>query len=308
MNQSEWSRLWNLAERQHGAFGVGQALELGLSRTVIEDRARAREIERLHRGIYGAPGSTDTDLRRASAALLAVRGEAFLAGRTAAALWGLLSRYPREVELVRATGKVTGRHERVVVRRSRTLTKADQAITKRLRVTSPARTIIDLTGLLDGDELLEAAASALHAGKVSTDSLRDSVARMGTAAGVEALREVIRALETDGRTDSQFERDVRRYVVGLGLTPAPGTYPLRVGGRIIARLDIAFPEQRVCVECDGRRWHSLPEAFDRDRDRWNRIQAQGWTIIHLTYRQFHHDPARFRGQLLSALTVDDSRR
>lgn len=306
--KSAWSHLWNLARHQHEAFAVSQALQLGLTRSVIEDRARSGDIERLHRGVYGAPASADTDLRRASAALLALRGEALLAGRTAAALWGALPRFPYEVEVVRSAGSVAQHHRGVVVRRSTTLTMPDRAIKNRLRVTSPARTISDLAALVDYGQLLEAAASALRAGTVTMESLRDMSGRMGTTAGVRALRAVIRALEVDGRTDSQFERDVRQYCRSLGLEPASGTYPLFVSGRVLARLDIAFPDQRVCIECDGRRWHSLPQAFDRDRDRWNLIQAHGWTIVHLTYRQFHQERAQFRAQLLSALNVGHASR
>ncbi len=49
----------------------------------------------------------------------------------------------------------------------------------------------------------------------------------------------------------------------------------------MARVDLAFPEQRVAVEYDGA-WHGDPGQLTRDRRRLNALVAAGWTVLHVT--------------------------
>ena len=298
-----WAALWRRAQFQHNAFDLRDATRSGVSPKQVQHRARTGEIPRLHRGVYASPGSADTDLRRASAALLAVRGPALLGGRTAGALWGMLDGFPSTVELLRADGHKENLHRRVMVRHSGKLVPRDRARKNRLPVTSAARTLADLAGVLTGDALLDAAAAGLQRRVVTVPAMEDALARMTTARGVAALREAIALLRREGRTDSPLERDVRRWLFACGFRPEPEPYPLSARGRTVAMLDVAFPRQRVCIECDSRRWHSLPEAFHADRARWNAIQNEGWIILYLTHRQFTSDRERrrFREQLAATL-------
>ena len=39
------------------------------------------------------------------------------------------------------------------------------------------------------------------------------------------------------------------------------------------RLDFAWPDERVALECDGRKWHEIESDFERDRQRWRRDPA-----------------------------------
>ena len=300
-NDTSWKRLWALADHQYGAFALQQAAELSIPARAIQRLARSEQITRLHKGVYQAPGASFTNLLKASAAILAVPDGALLAGRTAAAVWELVPRFPHVVEVVHRTGSSGGRHKNVHQRRSSTLAIHDRAMKRRLPVTSPARTIADLAQSLEHRQLLDAAARALRSNRVSIEELREVLGRYGRAAGAGSLRRVIKELEVVGRTDSLFERDVRSVLIDDGFKPVPGTFPLRQADELIAVLDIAFPDQRVCIECDGRHWHSLPSDFSADRDRWSRITAAGWSIVYVTYSRFRADSRYFLPQLDAAL-------
>ena len=52
-------------------------------------------------------------------------------------------------------------------------------------------------------------------------------------------------------------------------------------GDFVARVDLAFPDQRVAIEYDGA-WHAEPGQFAKDRRRLNALVAAGWTVLHVT--------------------------
>ncbi|MGH8900701.1 MAG: hypothetical protein ACRDYA_03235 [Egibacteraceae bacterium] len=110
-------------------------------------------------------------------------------------------------------------------------------------------------------------------------------------------------LARHGNTDSAFERHVRCYLCDHGFRPYPDVYPLRVEGRLIAMLDIAFPLERVYVEIDGRRFHSDRNAFRADRVRNNEIAARApdWLGLRLARAEFEQAPQRFLTQLSATL-------
>jgi very-short-patch-repair endonuclease len=72
------------------------------------------------------------------------------------------------------------------------------------------------------------------------------------------------------------------------------------GSRFVARVDLAWPEQRVAVEYDGL-WHGTPAQFHRDRRRLNALVAAGWTVIHVTSAQLRTGLEQTIRQIRSAL-------
>lgn len=58
------------------------------------------------------------------------------------------------------------------------------------------------------------------------------------------------------------------------------------------RLDFAFPDKKLAVECDGHAYHSTRDQRGRDADRDRELIAQGWTVIRFTGSQIHENPER----------------
>jgi very-short-patch-repair endonuclease len=46
-----------------------------------------------------------------------------------------------------------------------------------------------------------------------------------------------------------------------------------------ARIDLAYPAERVAIELDSFRWHAGRRAFATDRARGNRLVAAGWHLL-----------------------------
>ena len=60
-------------------------------------------------------------------------------------------------------------------------------------------------------------------------------------------------------------------------------YPVRdPSGRLVARVDLAYPEVRVAVELNGLRWHGTLGATPATRTRSRRLASLGWLVLPAT--------------------------
>jgi very-short-patch-repair endonuclease len=66
-------------------------------------------------------------------------------------------------------------------------------------------------------------------------------------------------------------------------------------------VDCVWPEQRLIVELDGFDTHRTTFAFERDRARDRRLQAAGWTVVRITWRQLVDEPEAIRADLTRLL-------
>jgi hypothetical protein len=67
--------------------------------------------------------------------------------------------------------------------------------------------------------------------------------------------------------------------------PRPSTNS-RIEG---TEVDFAWPEHRLIAELDGFAFHATRRAFEQDRARDRRLQAYGWRVVRITWRQLHED-------------------
>ena len=59
-------------------------------------------------------------------------------------------------------------------------------------------------------------------------------------------------------------------------------YVVRDGDRFVARVDFAYPDERVAIEADGYRYHDDRRTFDDERARGNDLEALGWRVLRVT--------------------------
>jgi very-short-patch-repair endonuclease len=67
--------------------------------------------------------------------------------------------------------------------------------------------------------------------------------------------------------------------------------------------DCVWRPQRLIVELDGRATHDTAAAFERDRARDRLLQAAGWRVVRITWRQLHHDEDRIFADLRELLGI-----
>ncbi len=66
------------------------------------------------------------------------------------------------------------------------------------------------------------------------------------------------------------------------LEPDCATEVFYPDGRLLARIDFAWPNHHLALEVDGFRWHANPAAQVEDAARANRLAALGWTVLRTT--------------------------
>lgn len=294
-----WQRVAQLAQSQYGLVAVSQAVALGVTARRLQREAERRGAQRLQRGVYALPGGARSYERDLMAALLAAGPRSALSHSAAAAVIGLHHRQPRPIDLVVPMDRKAPSLHGVQAHRSRSLVAADVIRTARLRHTSAARTLCDLASSPER-RLREMVAVALASRRTSLERIAATSARMGPHEGAARLHSVLEQLQGTS-SDSGFERRVREWLCGEGLPPHPCLYPLRAEDDVLVELDIAYPQERVYVDCVGFPWHSLPSALTRDALRDNGIAAIGWRSLRLTEEQFAVRDPRFLRQLRGLL-------
>src|SRR5581483_11994150 len=108
----------------------------------------------MHRGVYVVGHDALAPHAREMAAALRYRGHAVLSHRSAGAIWRVLSRAPRDVDLTLVGGQARSTPG-LRIRRTAVLDRRDFRWRDGLAVTSPARTMIDLAGCLKDDLEIE---------------------------------------------------------------------------------------------------------------------------------------------------------
>jgi predicted transcriptional regulator of viral defense system len=280
------AELARLAGRQHGVVATRQLSALGLARGGVAARARAGRLHRVHRGVYAVGHTVLTVNGRRMAAVLAAGPGAVLSHASAAALWDIRPTSATRIDVsVRSAG---GRAKRPGLRIHRTPTLQTDEITAHqgIRVTSPARTLLDLASslprralerALDEAEIrdlydrrtLEAVALA-HAGERGARALAEALAQDGDPVLTDSELEEIMLGLCD---EQQLERPTpRAWVAGL-------------------RVDFLFAASRLVVETDGYRYHRTRRAFERDRERDAILARAGYRTLRFTHRQLTREPA-----------------
>ena len=77
---------------------------------------------------------------------------------------------------------------------------------------------------------------------------------------------------------------MRYWLVAGGLpTPVPQAEVCDRRGRVVAHVDLGWPQWRVAVEYDGRQ-HAERDQFGKDIDRYSLMAADGWLVVRLGAR------------------------
>lgn len=81
-------------------------------------------------------------------------------------------------------------------------------------------------------------------------------------------------------------------------------FPNAVPGRRF-KLDVAFPEKKLCIEIDGWEWHGKHKGdFQRDRERQNLLTVHGWRILRFTASDVRQNMDRCLALVNTALEAE----
>jgi very-short-patch-repair endonuclease len=275
------TRLARLAGRQYGVVARTQLLALGFTRSAIATRVRGGRLHRLHSGVY-AVGHAQVPVKgRWLAAVLACGPGAVLSHRSAARLWGLLGGTGTLVD-VSSTRRPRARHP-VRVHRTRTLSPADISAHERIPVTSVARTLLDLGEVAPPRHVERALNQAEVLRLLDGRAITAVLERADGRRGAMVLRAALDAPPVFTR--SEFEEALVALVRATGL-PAPRMNTFVEGWEV----DAYWPQHKLAVELDSRRFHHTAHRFEADRARDVELLKAGVRTARITDKRLSEAP------------------
>lgn len=284
-----------LAERQHGVVARWHLFALGLRRGAIDRRLACGRLHVVHRGVYAVGHRLLSPQGRWMAAVLASGTGAVLSHRSAAALWGIraTSRPRVDVTAPRALHARLGLHPHCAILPPDEITTAN-----RIPTTVPARTLLDLAAVLPRHALERAVNEAEVQRLSSQASLATILDRYPGRRGTTGLRALLLNASRPASTRSELEARFLTFLDHHRL-PRPETNSLVEAMEV----DAVWREAGLIVELDGFAAHGTRHAFQRDRERDRRLQAAGWRVVRITWRDLHEQPESLAIQLRALLSL-----
>jgi very-short-patch-repair endonuclease len=331
MNGEAEARIRTRAAGQHRLVTRNQLLGDGLTASAIDARVRRGWLRIDQRGVYrlerdragtcdsigsvkpGTAAGLGTAFETGTAvALGTISGPAtaFEAGWTevmaavlscpgsaashlsAAFLWEIAQAAPDAVHITVRHG--CGRRRGIWAHRAEL--QVDEVTELRgIPVTTLARTVLDLAGVLGPGDLEQVLAHAVRRGLARGD-LERLVARYPGRRGIAALRGLLSEWQRLAVTRSRAEAECLALVRRAQL-PRPETN-VRLAG---FEVDFLWRGAKFVVEVDGFAYHSSRSSFERDRHRDATLLARGYRVLRVTWRQITNEPEAVIARLAQVL-------
>lgn len=260
-------------ELRHRPFTLRQAREAGLSASCL----KSRQFKKVFRGVYAVVELEMTFFMWVFAALLVLPHDAVTSHLTALRMYGLDLQRDRTLHFSTNTETHSRQNEIVTHRRGGQLACDER---DGLPITGPDRTLVDIATKVSFVNLIQAADWMLHKKLTTLDDLAtyamarhlDGVVRMRGA--LEYIRE---------GAESPMETLIRLMVVFAQLPePKCNRNIFTSGGHWLARGDLVYFDWHVLVEYDGIHHERDPWQRQKDRERREALEAEGWRVIVIT--------------------------
>jgi very-short-patch-repair endonuclease len=240
------------------------------------------------------------------AATLACGPGGVLSHRSAAAHLGIRDTSAAWVE-VSSPRRVGRWRSGIVVHSGDTLNSADVAALDAIPCTTVARTIFDLSAVLNRDSL-EYALHRAQSGPTPLDfgELAALLDRLPGRPGTPRLRSLLgrpaglTGAEAKSRMERAFLRLCRRARIPRPRVNAWIPLPIPAGG---LEVDFTWPDHRLAVETDSAGFHDTTRALRNDPARDRALMLAGWTVARYTWWDVTEQPARVASEVEALLAV-----
>jgi hypothetical protein len=267
----------------HGVFIGAHAVSEGL---LSRHRLQNGPYLRVLHGVYADPSLARDHRLRCRAAALLMPSSAVLGGRSAAALLGAPAPgYGDPVTVVVPPGTKWRGPAGVRVHTADVAASDVLVDEEDIRYTGPARTAWDVGTLETTGTAVGVLDAMVRTGLLDVGSLQQM---QEWPVGAWRSRRARRAFGlVDGRSESPPESWVRVACALAGL-PAPVLqFEVVEDGTWLARVDLAWPEQRFIVEYDGEH-HFEGMQIAKDDVRLGALVAAGWRVLRLSAADLRH--------------------
>ncbi|RYP83584.1 hypothetical protein EKO23_18385 [Nocardioides guangzhouensis] len=211
-----------------------------------------------------------------------------------------------DVHVTRLDGR-TGRAEAGVRQHRGIVMPGDVSGSGELPVMSPDRAALELTTVTDTESALVSINAMLNTGVVDLEDMLRRYESMVT--WPHSLKTGLVLRRADGRLESAGESRSDHLFWFQDLPRPIPQFPIHdASGRLVARLDFAWPALRVWVEFDGvgkytkhlRPGETTSDAVMREKRREDLVrELTGWICIRITWADLQH-PARTAARIRAA--------
>jgi len=305
------ARLRALAARQLGLVSRRQAADLGFTPNAVAHRIERGEWLAVSSRVLRAASAPEHPFTSAQVALLHVGRDAALGGQSSLTFWDLPGFRLEPVDVLRGRGGTTARNELCRVRTSTAFDDGHVTEVDGFRVTTPLRTVFDLSGELHPLRVARLLDTCHNRGLVSWPALHqmvDQLCRSGRS-GSALMRELAAERPVGFRpSESRLEARVNEVLVRAGQRPLTPQVDLGDEDDWIGRVDLVDRLDRVALEVQSERFHGSLTDRRRDAERIRRLRAGGWIVIEVDDFVVWHRPAELLDRVRAARLESRRRR
>ena len=286
-------RVWAIARRDHDVVTFEELRALGYSEQAIRHRVKKGRLHRQAHGVYSVGSPNLSKYGRLMVAIKRCGPGAVLSHLSAAVLWGLWKREPREITVT----VPRARNPRAKGVSRRDLPERHVTTHHGIPVTTVLRTLIDLATIVSREETERLIGQADAMNLLRADTLREQLDGE-TCRGARILKDI---LDRDSYvlTHSELERLLVPIALGAGL--GKPTSQKRFGKH---RVDFYFAEPNLVVECNSLRYHRTALQQRKDAERTHAHLMAGRSAVAFTHFQVKYE----RGYVAEVLSASAARR
>jgi hypothetical protein len=287
-----------IAAKQLGNITRRQLLDLGLTPNDIQYRIRVGRLHPVFRGVYAVGSPARLPLQRAAAAVLACGPHAALAGSSSMTGWGFWRSWdqPFEVALIEGDRRIPG----IRIHRPRNLEARDVRSQLGIRMTTPARTLLDIAARRTDRQYKRDVNNALHSHYLTKGALVDLVSRHPHHPAAPRLTWFVTT--EGGPTRSDWERMLPAFCAAQNL-PAPQMAIQKAGHTP----DASWPHLGIVLELDSWEYHDTRFDFETDHERDLDYHTADQLPVRLTWELMIHLPDRTGEQLRQIVALRQQR-
>jgi very-short-patch-repair endonuclease len=280
-----WARMLALAESQFGVVTIAQASSVGIAEHRLRYQTQLGRLEAVRPRVLRVVGAAPTWQQRTKAVTLWLGADSTISHESAVRLLQLdvtPSDDDVHVSLIGTSCRARSAAD-VVQHRTKDLPPGQRIFVGGIATTAAARTVVDVAGRRRGEDIVALAESARRLGLMSIAELERTVEQCGQRRGRAALARYLDVHRDQPALDHRLEVKAASMLRRAGLGGFVGQYRLVAPNGRVYRVDFAWPDRRVVIECDGFRWHGQHASWKRDRRRIAAIERGGWQVVIVTW-------------------------
>jgi very-short-patch-repair endonuclease len=166
-------------------------------------------------------------------------------------------------------------------------------------ITTPIRTLIDIAGRLEDIALSGLLERTIRDNLVDPERLRARISALRSSGrhGCGRLEALLARRGVGPAMESTLEALVWSLILSSGVRLPERQYWATANGHR-CRLDFAWPDLGLALECDGREHHGSNRIdFVNDRARYAELLVAGISVLPVTWDAARNQPARVIGWL-----------